>query len=199
MSYKSTRSKRSKKDPTPPSSSSSSSSDSSSNESSSDEESKEKKKKIAKLKKRLEELENDEKKDKKKKKHKSRELNRVPFDYNDLSTFNASHFQSINLGKAPYFDGTNYSKWAYDMKLHLFGLHPSLWEIVCVGVKNPKKLKMEPHTCMTTHLHDHLKSCQSRQVRKGLKQATLRMGIDADGKVCVEKYIFDQDVARKVL
>jgi hypothetical protein len=51
----------------------------------------------------------------------------------------------------------------------------------------------------TTHLHDHLKSCQARQVRKGLKQSTLKMGTDADGKVCVEKYIFDQDVSRKAL
>lgn len=70
------------------------------------------------------------------------------------------------------------------------------WKAECVWCRT--KLGGETKNG-TTHLHDHLKSCQSRQVRKGLKQSTLRMGTDADGKVCVEKYIFDQDVARKAL
>jgi hypothetical protein len=51
----------------------------------------------------------------------------------------------------------------------------------------------------TTHLHDHLKICQSRACRKGLKQSTLKMAPNADGTVSVQKYIFDQEVVRKEL
>jgi hypothetical protein len=28
----------------------------------------------------------------------------------------------------------DYPKWSYDMKMHLYGLHPSIWEVVVVGV-----------------------------------------------------------------
>jgi hypothetical protein len=48
-------------------------------------------------------------------------------------------------------------------------------------------------------LRSHLKSCASRQARKGLKQATLKLGKDGNGEVVVEKYAFDQQVARKEL
>jgi hypothetical protein len=58
----------------------------------------------------------------------------IPLNYDEFNKFSSTNFQSIHLGKAPYFDGTNYPKWAYDIKMHLFGLHPLLWEIVNVGV-----------------------------------------------------------------
>jgi len=32
----------------------------------------------------------------------------------------------------------NYDEWADKMKSHLIGVHPSLWEIVNVGVNKPK-------------------------------------------------------------
>jgi hypothetical protein len=51
----------------------------------------------------------------------------------------------------------------------------------------------------TNHLRSHLKSCASHQARKGLKQATLKLGKDGNGAVVVEKYAFDQQVARKEL
>jgi hypothetical protein len=41
------------------------------------------------------------------------------------------------LGKPPFFGGTDYPKWSYDMKMHLYGLHPSIWEVVVVGVTPP--------------------------------------------------------------
>ena len=47
--------------------------------------------------------------------------------------------QSVNLGQPPYFDGTDYPKWQFDMKVHLYGLHPSIWEVVIVGVTPPPK------------------------------------------------------------
>jgi hypothetical protein len=39
------------------------------------------------------------------------------------------------LGKPPFFDGMDYLKWSYDMKMHLYGLHPSIWEVVVVAVR----------------------------------------------------------------
>jgi hypothetical protein len=48
-------------------------------------------------------------------------------------------FYSVHLGKPPHFDGKDYPKWAYDMQMHLYGLHPSLWKIVVVGVTIPTK------------------------------------------------------------
>jgi hypothetical protein len=41
------------------------------------------------------------------------------------------------LGKPPFFGGTDYPKWSYDMKMHLYGLHPSIWEVVVVSVTPP--------------------------------------------------------------
>jgi hypothetical protein len=46
-------------------------------------------------------------------------------------------FYSVHLGKPPHFEGKDYPKWAYDMQMHLYRLHPSLWKIVVVGVTIP--------------------------------------------------------------
>lgn len=55
----------------------------------------------------------------------------------------------------------------------------------------------------TKHLHDHLKSCVQRKIKlagnKKLSQASLRFNATDSGKVSVENYTFDQDVARKEL
>jgi hypothetical protein len=48
-------------------------------------------------------------------------------------------FYFVHLGKPPHFDGKDYPKWAYGMQMHLYGLHPSLWKIVVVGVTIPTK------------------------------------------------------------
>jgi hypothetical protein len=34
----------------------------------------------------------------------------------------------------PYFDGTDYTKWSYSIRMHLISLSPSIWNIVRVGV-----------------------------------------------------------------
>lgn len=62
-----------------------------------------------------------------------------------------------------------------------------------------KKLLAASSNDGTNHLRGHLRVCPSRQVQKGMKQATLRMGKDQSGAVVVEKYVFDQQVARKEL
>jgi hypothetical protein len=62
----------------------------------------------------------------------------VPHKYAQILGNNSNEkFYSVHLGKPPHFDGKDYPKWAYDMQMHLYGLHPSLWKIVVVGVKIP--------------------------------------------------------------
>ncbi|KAL6653642.1 hypothetical protein ACP70R_008566 [Stipagrostis hirtigluma subsp. patula] len=51
----------------------------------------------------------------------------------------------------------------------------------------------------TTHLKNHLESCEHRQTRKGLKQSTLKLSKNQDGTVNVDKYVFDQELCRKEL
>jgi len=51
----------------------------------------------------------------------------------------------------------------------------------------------------TSHLSGHLDICPDRSVRKGLKQSSLKLSANQDGSVTMEKYTFDQDVARKEL
>jgi hypothetical protein len=71
------------------------------------------------------------------------------------------------------------------------------------------KLKAECNWCKkhfvgdsksgTTHLCSHLKTCQAKQCQKGLKQSILKLGKNEKGGAVVEKYVFDQVVARKEL
>jgi hypothetical protein len=62
----------------------------------------------------------------------------VPHNYRQIPVNNSNDkLYSVHLGKPPHFDGKDYPKWAYDMQMHLYGLHPSLWKIVVVGVTIP--------------------------------------------------------------
>jgi hypothetical protein len=45
-----------------------------------------------------------------------------------LHNFNRSSWENL------LFDGMDYPKWSSNMKMHLHGLHPSIWEVVVVGV-----------------------------------------------------------------
>jgi hypothetical protein len=69
-------------------------------------------------------------------KHPFFRLHQVPHNYVS-SQYPTSQFQSVHLAKPPFFDGMDYPKWSYDMKMHLYGLHPSIWEVVVVGVTPP--------------------------------------------------------------
>lgn len=52
----------------------------------------------------------------------------------------------------------------------------------------------------TTHLKNHLKSCQSRQARQGLKQSILTFTNNSAGdSVRLETHVFDQNLVRKKL
>jgi hypothetical protein len=55
------------------------------------------------------------------------------FNYDNLLSSNA--FTSVSVGKTPCFDGTDYTKWRYSMKVHLISLNPSVWIIVHSGIE----------------------------------------------------------------
>ena len=65
---------------------------------------------------------------------KQQEYTRNSFDYSKMQGNVSSNFISVPLGKAPLLDGLNYADWVNKMKMHLIALHPSLWEVVNVGV-----------------------------------------------------------------
>jgi hypothetical protein len=41
---------------------------------------------------------------------------------------------SIPLGKRLQFDGYDYSWWSIKMKSHLYSVHPSIWDVVDLGM-----------------------------------------------------------------
>jgi hypothetical protein len=67
-------------------------------------------------------------------KGKGNKFNRVQFDYSRNSIPN---FSSAPLGKLPTLSELNYDEWVDKMKSHLIGVHPSIWEIVNIGMDKP--------------------------------------------------------------
>jgi hypothetical protein len=71
--------------------------------------------------------------DKKGGKGDQRSYNTTSFNYDNLPHF--STFTLVPVGNPPpYFDGTDYTKWSYSIRMHLISLSPSIWNIVRVGV-----------------------------------------------------------------
>jgi hypothetical protein len=64
-----------------------------------------------------------------------RSYNTISFNYDNLPPSIA--FSSVPVGKALRFDGTDYTKWRYSMKMHLISLNPSIWTIVRTYVDFP--------------------------------------------------------------
>jgi hypothetical protein len=77
----------------------------------------------------------EEAKGKKGRKGDKKSYNTTSFNYDNLPP--SSAFTSVPIGKAPRFDGTDYTKCRYSMKMHLISLNPSVWTIVRTGVKFP--------------------------------------------------------------
>jgi hypothetical protein len=76
-----------------------------------------------------------------KKKHGSKpSYNTTSFNYDSLPSNHT--FTSVHSGKAPHFDGMNYSKWHHGMKVHLMSLNMSIWKVVCIGVDFPDEGEM---------------------------------------------------------
>jgi hypothetical protein len=76
----------------------------------------------------------EEAKGKKGRKGDKRSCNTTSFNYDNLP--HSSAFTSIPIGKAPHFDGMDYTNWRYSMKMHLISLNLSIWTIVhtCVDL-----------------------------------------------------------------
>ena len=83
----------------------------------------------------------------------------------DSSNFQCSNlsFSTVPMGKPPHFDGTDQAHWSDDMQVHLYGLNPHLWTIVCVGVPQLEKGKV----VTPEHEHDLFRiaqACESLKV-----------------------------------
>jgi hypothetical protein len=88
----------------------------------------------------------------------------VPHNYAQfLGNHPSEKFYSMHLGKPPHFDGMGYPKWAYDMQMHLYGLHPSLRKIVVIGVTIPT----EGETLTLEHEEDLHRNAQATRVITG--------------------------------
>jgi hypothetical protein len=70
----------------------------------------------------------EEVKDKRGRNGDKRSYKTTSFNYDKLPPSNA--LTSVPVGKAPHFDGTNYTKWRFSMKVYLISLNPSVWTIV---------------------------------------------------------------------
>jgi hypothetical protein len=97
-------------------------------------------------------------------KSKGNEFNKVQFDY---SRNFIPNFSSTPLGKLPTLSELNYDEWADKMKSHLIGVHPSLWEIVNVGMYNPAQgEEMTPEMMQEVHRNAQAVSIIKVFVRK---------------------------------
>jgi hypothetical protein len=63
--------------------------------------------------------------------------NSMPFNYSTMSSSTA--YTSVPVGKAPYFDGSNYNQWKHCMKNYLYSISPEVWQVVCDGVDFPEE------------------------------------------------------------
>jgi hypothetical protein len=88
------------------------------------------------------------------------EFNKVSFDY---SKYFVPNFSSTTLEKLPTLSELNYDEWTDKMKSHLIGVHPSLCEIVHVGVCKPRfGEEMTPYIMQDLH-----RNAQTVSVIKG--------------------------------
>jgi hypothetical protein len=88
----------------------------------------------------------------------------VPHHYTQFPGNNSNNkFYTVHLGKPPHFDGKVYPKWAYDMQMHLYGLHPTLWTIVIVDVTIPA----EGEALTLEHEQDLHRNVQATRVITG--------------------------------
>jgi hypothetical protein len=77
-----------------------------------------------------EEVSNKAERDKKKRDKSS--YNAMSFNYNHMPSSTA--YTSASIGKAPYFDRTNYNQWKHCMKSYLYSISPVIWQVICDGV-----------------------------------------------------------------
>jgi hypothetical protein len=88
-------------------------------------------------------------------------FHKVQFDY---SRNFMSNFSSVPLGKLPTLSELNYDKWADKMKSRLLYVHPTLWEIMNIGVCKPSLgEEMTPKMMQDVH-----RNAQAVSIIKGI-------------------------------
>jgi hypothetical protein len=63
-------------------------------------------------------------------------VNKIPFRYPNIPKHTPLFL--ITLGKPAQFDDEDYSWWSVKMKSHLSSLHPSIWDVVDLGMVLPE-------------------------------------------------------------
>jgi hypothetical protein len=63
--------------------------------------------------------------------------NAISFNYDNMPS--SIIYTSIPIGKAPYFDGSNYNQWNHCMKNYLYSISPKVWQVICDGVEFPEE------------------------------------------------------------
>jgi hypothetical protein len=65
---------------------------------------------------------------KKRKRRDKSSYNAMSFNYDNMPSSTA--YTSVTIGKASYFDGSNYNQWKYCMKNYLYSISPEVWQVV---------------------------------------------------------------------
>jgi hypothetical protein len=77
-----------------------------------------------------EEVSNKGKKERKKRDKSS--YTTMSFNYDSMP--NPTAYTSIHVGKASYFDGSNYNQWKHCMKNYLYSISPEVWQVVLMRI-----------------------------------------------------------------
>jgi hypothetical protein len=64
---------------------------------------------------------------KERKKHDKSYYNAMSFNYDNMPSSTVYTF--IPVGKAPYFDGSNYNQWKHCIKNYLYSISPEVWKL----------------------------------------------------------------------
>jgi hypothetical protein len=82
-----------------------------------------------------EEVSNKGKKERKKRDKSS--YNTMIFNYDNMPS--STSYTSVPIGKASYFDGSNYNQWKHCMKKIFVFYFTEVWQVVCDGIDSPEK------------------------------------------------------------
>jgi hypothetical protein len=78
--------------------------------------------------------------------------NAMSFNYNNMPS--STTYISVPVGKAPYFDGSNYNRWKYCMKNYLYSILLEVCQVVCDGVDFPEEDEQPtPYQLQKIHLN----------------------------------------------
>jgi hypothetical protein len=74
---------------------------------------------------------------KERKKRDKSSYNAMSFNYDNMPSSTA--YTSVPIGKALYFDGSNYNQWKHCLKNYFCSISPVIWQVICDGVDFPEE------------------------------------------------------------